>query len=97
MTLGSATSCCGIPIPRSKKQAEGGGGDGETPRDLEMGAIADGEDRGAAPDGGDNDSDRASVRSAASAESERPPSYASLVPHDDGGGETDGLLGQCTK
>lgn len=97
MTLGSATSCCGIPIPRSKKQAEGDGGDAETPRDLEMGAVADGEDRRAAPDSGDDNSDRASVRSAASAESERPPSYASLAPYENGGGETDGLLDQSTK
>lgn len=94
MTLGSATSCCGIPIPRSKKQADGGAADGEAPQDLEMGAV---EDEGAAPDGGDDDFDRASVRSAASAESERPPSYASLAPHEDGGGETDGLLGKGTR
>lgn len=93
MTLGSATSCCGIPLPHSRKQAEGDGGDGGAPRDLEMGAV---ESEGATG-GVDDDSDLASGHSAASTNSEGPPSYASLEAREDGDGETDGLLGQSTK
>lgn len=99
MTLGSATSCCGIPLPR-KKQAEGASVGGEEARDLEMGAVADGdgEDAGA-PDGGGEvgSEDRDSVRSAASAESENPPPYTSVAPDEDGDRETDGLLGKRAK
>lgn len=96
MTLGSASSCCGIPLPK-RKQADGDGGGGEAARDLEMGAVDDSGEHGDAPGGGDGDSDGASVRSATSAKSERPPSYASLEPREDADGETDGLLGQSTK
>lgn len=95
VTLGSATSCCGIPLPR-KKEAESGGSS-ETAPDLEMGAVAVGED-GGAPGGGGEDvgSDRTSELSSASAESERPPPYASVAPDEDGEGETDGLLAKGT-
>lgn len=98
MTLGSATSCCGIPLPR-KKQAEGASGGGEEARDLEMGAVADGEDGGAPRGSGEEvgSEDRDSVRSAASAESENPPPYASVAPDEDGDRETDGLLGKSAK
>lgn len=99
MTLGSATSCCGIPLPR-KEREEGAGGGGEEARDLEMGAVGDGED-GSAPggDGGEEvgSEDRASVGSAASAESEHPPPYTSVAPDEDGDRETDGLLGKSAK
>lgn len=94
LTLGSATSCCGIPLPR-KKEAEAGA-DGETAPDLEMGAVADGEDGGTAVGGEEVGSDRASELSSASAESERPPPYASVAPDEDGEGETDGLLTKST-
>lgn len=94
LTLGSATSCCGIPLPR-KEQAEGGGGEDATPRDLEMGDVAGGEDGDASGGDGQAGSDQASVSSAAaSAESERPPPYASLEPDEGGERETDGLLGK---
>lgn len=94
LTLGSATSCCGIPLPR-KKGAEAGA-DGEAAPDLEMGAVADGEDGGTAVGGEGVSSDRASELSSASAESERPPPYASVAPDEDGEGETDGLLAKST-
>lgn len=97
MTLGSATSCCGIPLPR-KKQAEGSSGGSEEARDLEMGAVADGEDGGPPGDGeAAGDEDRNSVRSAASAESEDPPPYVSVAHDEAGGRETDGLLGKSAK
>ncbi|KAG6366114.1 hypothetical protein INS49_000290 [Diaporthe citri] len=97
MTLGSATSCCGIPLPGKKEDEGAGGGGGEEARDLEMGAVADGED-GDAPGGGEEaDSDRDSVRSAVSAGSERPPPYTSVAPEEDGDRETDGLLGKGAK
>lgn len=81
VALSSATSCCGIPLPRGKEEAQGDGG---APRDLEMGAVGPSEDGGSHGGGGDD-------------ESELPPSYASLAPHEDGGGETGGLLGQGAK
>lgn len=95
VTLGSATSCCGIPLPR-KKEAESGGDSSETAPDLEMGTVAGGEDGGAPGGGEEVVSDRASELSSASAESERPPPYASVAPDDDGEGETDGLLAKGT-
>lgn len=91
LTLGSATSCCGIPLPR-KKQAEGGGGEDGTPRDLEMGDVAGGEDGDAPGVDGEAGPDQTSVSSAASAESEHPPPYASLASDEVGERETDGLL-----
>lgn len=93
VTLSSATSCCGIPLPNMK---EGEAGEGETAPDLEMGAVAGGEE-GGAPGGGEGiGSDGASELSSASAESERPPPYASVAPDEDGEGETDGLLAKGT-
>lgn len=94
VTLGSATSCCGIPLSGKKEAEAGGGNDSDTTRDLELGAVADVENGGVPGDGGEEEvgSDQASVRSAASAESERPPPYASVAPEEDGEGETDGLL-----
>ncbi|KAG8166996.1 hypothetical protein KVR01_002685 [Diaporthe batatas] len=84
MMLSSATSCCGIPLPRGdKKQA---GGDGELPGDLEMGAGS------GSAEGGDGRAAEGSDK-----ESEHPPSYASLGPREDGDGEADGLLGQGAK
>lgn len=94
MTLGSATSCCGIPLPR-KEREEGAGGGGEEARDLEMGAVADGEDGDAGEEVGTED--RASVGSAASTESEHPPPYTSVAPDEDGDTEMDGLLGKSAK
>lgn len=94
VTLGSATSCCGIPLPR-KKEAESGGSSDTAP-DLEMGAVAGGEEGGAPGGGEEVVSDRASELSSASAESERPPPYASVAPDEDGEGETDGLLAKGT-
>ncbi|KAK7721286.1 hypothetical protein SLS64_001582 [Diaporthe eres] len=97
MTLGSATSCCGIPLPR-RNQHSGTSGSSEEARDLEMGAVADGEDVGA-PDAGEEvgSEDRASVGSVASAESEDPPPYAYVAPDEAGDRETDGLLGKSAK
>lgn len=98
MTLGSATSCCGIPLPRKKQDEGASGGGGEGARDLEMGAVVNGEDVGA-PEGGEevDPGDRASVGSVASAESEDPPPYASVAPDEDGERETDGLLSKSAK
>lgn len=81
LVLSSATSCCGIPLPHNDKGQADG--DGEPPQDLEMGAVGSAED-GDATGGGDD-------------ELEHPPSYASLVPREDGDGETDGLLSQGAK
>lgn len=88
--LGSATSCCGISLLSQTEQAEAG----EPTRDLELGAVAAGGEGGVPGGGGEEEagSDRASVRSAVSAESELPPPYASVAPDEDGEGETDGLL-----
>lgn len=94
LTLGSATSCCGIPLP-NKKEAEAGG-DSEPARDLELGVVAGGEDGGAPGGGEEAGSDRASELSSASAESERPPPYDSVAPDEDGERETDGLLAKST-
>lgn len=94
LTLGSATSCCGIPLSGKKEAKASGDSDSDTTRDLELGDVADGEG-GDAPGGGGEEEvgpDRATVRSAASIESERPPPYASVAPDEDGEGETDGLL-----
>lgn len=90
--LGSATSCCGISLLSRVEQGEAGGD--ETTRDLELGVVAGGEAGGVPAGGGEEEagSDRASVRSAVSAESELPPPYASVAPEEDGDGETDGLL-----
>lgn len=89
LTLGTADSCFGIPLPH-KKQAEADGEDSAMTRDLELGAVAG--DR-SIPEGGEEvDTDRASVGSAASAKSERPPSYTSAAPDEENEGETDGLL-----
>lgn len=93
LTLGSATSCCGIPLP-NKKQAEAS--ETEAVPDLEMGAVAGGEGGDAPGGGGESGSNRASELSSASTESERPPPYASVAPDEDGEGETDGLLAKGT-
>lgn len=97
VTLGSATSCCGIPLP-GNKQAESDSGDDDEARDLEMGAVADGED-GGTPGGGEQvgSEDRASTGSSGSAETEDPPPYASVASEEDGDRETDGLLGKSAK
>ncbi|KAI3395123.1 hypothetical protein diail_1738 [Diaporthe ilicicola] len=67
--------------------------------DLEMGpVVACGEDgEGDEPDGGVDDSDSAGVRCSGSGESDRPPSYASLPPDEDGDGEADGLLAKSAE
>lgn len=104
LTLGTATTCCGIPIPRRLKTEDDGDGDGgEEQRDLEMGEVEGGE-AGDSPVGGGGgvgdevNSDQASVCSASSSSgSERPPSYSSLAPDEDGDGETDGLLDKNAK
>ncbi|KAI7782476.1 hypothetical protein LA080_013475 [Diaporthe eres] len=95
MTLGAATSCCGIPLPRRSQDEGSSSGGAEEARDLEMGAVADRE-VGGATDGGEEvgSEDRASVGSVASAESEDPPPYASVAPDEAGHRETDGLLGK---
>lgn len=97
VTLGSATSCCGIPLSRNKQDDDGDGG-GEEARDLEMGVVADGED-GSAPGSGEEvgSGDGPSVGSVASIETEEPPPYASVAPEEDGDRETDGLLGKNAK
>ncbi|POS73231.1 hypothetical protein DHEL01_v208376 [Diaporthe helianthi] len=102
--VGPATTCCGIPLPRSWSRVY----DRVTARpasariDLEMGSVvarAEG-DGGDGPNGGMDDSDTvgACVRAAGSGESQRPPSYTSIIrgENEDGGGETDGLLSKST-
>lgn len=89
----SATSCCGVPLPRRDRP----GPDGATaPVDLEMGVAVCSEGEGAlSDDGSEIVSDGASVRSAGSCKSDRPPSYTSVQPDEDGehsGGEAEGLL-----
>lgn len=53
MVFSSATSCCGIPLPRGDEQGEG---DSEGNRDLEMGPIRSAEG-GDATGGGDDESE----------------------------------------
>lgn len=93
----ASTTCCGIPLPR--RWSRGTDQNATTPSppspDLEMGPVVayagDGE---GGESGSGVDSDPADVRSSASGESERPPSYTSQPPNEDedDSRETDGLL-----
>ncbi|KAL1876442.1 hypothetical protein Daus18300_002686 [Diaporthe australafricana] len=90
----TATSCCGIPLPRrdGKAKAAAAAASSSSP-DLEMGAVvACGEDGGGEAGGGEDGSDEVGGRCAGSGESERPPSYTSLPLDEDESGEADGLL-----
>lgn len=97
--VGSSTSCCGIPLPQRRSESIEAGAAGaaaSSDPDLEMGPVdACDEHRvgGVQPDGAADDSDTLTVvRCAGSGESERPPSYTSMPPEEDGSGEGDGLL-----
>ncbi|KAG6355374.1 hypothetical protein INS49_003336 [Diaporthe citri] len=101
--VGSSTSCCGIPLPRRRSGGAAAAADAgaSSDPDLEMGPVdACGEHPvgGVQLDGGADDSDAlAGVRRAGSEESERPPSYTSVPPDEDDGGEADGLLAKNDK
>lgn len=91
----TATSCCGIPLPRRGGRAKTAAAAASSPPDLEIAAfVVCGEDGGGELEagGGKDDSDEVGGRCAGSGESERPPSYTSLPPEEDDSGEADGLL-----
>lgn len=102
--IGSATTCCGIPLPEWWTRIVGDGpAAASSEADLEMGSVVpstedEGDDE---PDGGKDDTYPVGVRSTGYGESERPPSYTSLRLHrdedDDDSGEADGLLDKSTE